>query len=469
MSVKPPSQRQQSQDFVNPWVPGTDGWGGNWIDWANDAERVPELRWPRSRQTFEQMRVDAQIDALWQGTTLPILRYRWFLDPNGAPARLVKAAHEDTGLPILDAPKTHIPRSRDRFIWRDHLRLSLLSKLYGHAFFEQVGEVRDGMWRLKKLAYIHPKTIQDIKVSPQGSLEWVGQEAGAFTTANDFSGIRKLPVNRLVAYVNDREGANWLGRSMLRSVYKNWLLKDRLLRLDILRHERNSMGVPIITIPARASKAQIDAGQKVASGYKAGEFSGGTLPEGMDLTLKGVEGNVSDVLASIRYHDEQTARKFLQMFAQLGTTSYGSRALSEGFIDFFSLSQMALAEDVRDTFNQHMLEDYTDWNSGVNANAPMVGFERDEDPDLAVADLIALFDKGILTLDDETEGWIRKRWNLPQRSPGAGPPRTVTAPDDGSSTPGTPADAGALQTDTPVRVPARVPSFGRRVPEPSHA
>jgi hypothetical protein len=469
---RPPSKKQQSKDFVHPWVPGTDAWGGNWQDWANDAERVPELRWPRSRLTFEQMRVDAQIDALWQGTTLPILRYRWFLDPNGAPARLVKAAHEDTGLPILDAPKIDIPRSRDRFVWRDHLRLALLSKLYGYAYFEQLGEIRGGMWRLRKLAYVHPRTITDLKVTEQGTLEWIGQEAGIFT-ANDPSGIRRLPINRLVGYVNDKEGANWLGRSMLRSVYKNWLLKDRLLRLDVLRHERNSMGVPIVTLPTRASKQQIEAAQKIASGYKAGEFSGGTLTDGMDLTLKGVEGTVSDVLASIRYHDEQTARKFLQMFAQLGTTSYGSRALSEGFIDFFSLSQMSLAEDIRDTFNQHMMEDYTDWNSGPNANAPMVGFERDEDPDLAVADLVALFDKGILTLDDETEGWIRKRWNLPQRDPSS-PPRTVapteTEPDPSSN--GSPSTASGRvgldrvpPDDVTVRASSlRAPSNGRRAP-----
>jgi len=468
-----PSKRQQSKDFVSPWVPGTDMWGGNWQEWANDAERVPELRWPKSRLTYEQMRTDSQIDALWMGTILPILRYRWFIDPNGAPARLVKAAHEDIGLPVLDAPKTDIPRSRDRFNWREHVRLALLSKIYGHAFFEQVGEVRGGMWRLRKLAYVHPKTITDVKVSEQGSLEWVGQEAGIYT-ANDPTGIRKLPVNRLVGYVNDKEGANWLGRSMLRSVYKNWLLKDRLLRLDILRHERNSMGVPIVTLPTRASKQQIEAAQKIASGYKAGEFSGGTLTDGMDLTLKGVEGTVSDVLASIRYQDEQTARKFLQMFAQLGTTSYGSRALSEGFIDFFSLSQMSLAEDIRDTFNAHMLEDYTDWNSGPNANAPMIGFERDEDPDLAVADLIALFESQILVLDDETEGWIRKRWNLPQRDPNS-PSRTIapqeTAPAPSSN--GSPSTASGRgrpvsvpPADVAVRASAlRAPSNGR-VPGP---
>jgi hypothetical protein len=133
---------------------------------------------------------------------------------------------------------------------------------------------------------------------------------------------------------------------------------------------------------------------------------------------------------------------------------------------------MALAEDVRDTFNQHMLEDYTDWNSGPNANSPMIGFERDEEPDLAVADLIALFDKGILTLDDETEGWIRKRWNLPQRDPNAGPPRALPAPEDGEDSPSTalepaasagPSQAGASVRASAIRVPTR-----RRAPGPKN-
>jgi hypothetical protein len=99
----------------------------------------------------------------------------------------------------------------------------------------------------------------------------------------------------------------------------------------------------------------------------------------------------------------------------------------------------------------------------------MIGFERDEEPDLAVADLIALFDKGILTLDDETEGWIRKRWNLPQRDPNAGPPRALPAPDgDGSpSTASEPAAAGSLQAGASVRASARVPS-SRRAPRPKN-
>jgi hypothetical protein len=414
MALPDAPKGQRSEAFLDVSFPGLPEWmGGNWEFWANDMERVPELKWPRSAQTYETMRTDSQVDSLWQGTTLGIQRYRWFINPNGASEAMVQACHEDFGLPVLDQEQLDIPRSRDRFSWNDHLRLALLSKVFGHSFFEQVGEIRDNLWRLQKLAYIPPRTIKDIKAADSGGLIWIAQQARTFDQSVP-NGLRKLPVSRLVAYVNQREGANWVGRSMFRSIYKNWLSKDRLLRLDLIKHERNSLGIPGIKLPDRASTQQIAAAQQIASALKSGEYSGLTLPGGMELDLHGVKGSTSNPLDSIRYHDEQMARKFLQMFAQLGTTSYGSRALSESFIDYFSLSQMALAEDIRDTFNQHVIEDYVDWNEGPDAKCPIIQFDRNEDPDLATADLVAAVDKGILTVDLETENWLRRRWNLPK-------------------------------------------------------
>ena len=53
-----------------------------------------------------------------------------------------------------------------------------------------------------------------------------------------------MTVDRLVMYVNDREGGNWLGQSLLRPAYKFWLLKDRLLRVM-----RRSRAAPFIEAP----------------------------------------------------------------------------------------------------------------------------------------------------------------------------------------------------------------------------
>jgi hypothetical protein len=71
------------------------------------------------------------------------------------------------------------------------------------------------------------------------------------------------------------------------------------------------------------------------------------LPNGAELRFRGVEGTLPDVLASLRYGDEQMAAAFLAMFTKLGTTETGSRAVGESLIDFFVLAQEAVAKAVR--------------------------------------------------------------------------------------------------------------------------
>ncbi|MCC4250801.1 phage portal protein family protein, partial [Microbacterium testaceum] len=54
-------------------------------------------------------------------------------------------------------------------------------------------------------------------------------------------------MDRLVVFVHQREGGNWVGVSLLRAAYKMWLLKDRTLRVQALAAERNGLGMPSYT------------------------------------------------------------------------------------------------------------------------------------------------------------------------------------------------------------------------------
>jgi hypothetical protein len=55
-----------------------------WSAFADVTETVPELAWPNSITTYSKMRTDAQIACLLLAFTLPIGRYGWYIDPNGA-------------------------------------------------------------------------------------------------------------------------------------------------------------------------------------------------------------------------------------------------------------------------------------------------------------------------------------------------------------------------------------------------
>src|SRR6516165_1071548 len=61
-----------------------------WITWVDVEEQVPELRWPMSVRTYQTMRGDSQIAALYTATLLGIQKMNWLIDPNGAAPEMVQ-------------------------------------------------------------------------------------------------------------------------------------------------------------------------------------------------------------------------------------------------------------------------------------------------------------------------------------------------------------------------------------------
>lgn len=394
------------------------GWGA----FYDEHERNPKLQWPQSLSVWEEMLDDAQVDALKAAVTLPLLRRRWVIDPNGADPRIAEHVAADLGLPVKGAGEQPSRPLSGRFSWRRHLEHVLRAPFLGHYFFEIVGAIGpDGLWHLRKLAPRPPRTIYEIQTADDGGLKAIKQLAGNPPAA--------IPVERLVAYVWDQEASQWTGRSELRSIYKHWLRKERLLRIDVVQHERNGLGVPTVESQPGASQKQIDDNARLAQSVRAGDTSGLALPAGASLRLRGVEGILPDTLASIRYDDEQMARKFLAMFIQLGQTQTGSRALGSEFVDFFDLALDARADWVCDVTNEHLIEESVAWNFGEQDTVPRLVCDRDEDPEASVQDLVQLAQQGLLVIDDELRSWIADRVGAPQPQPGApaAPPAPAAA------------------------------------------
>lgn len=430
-----------------------------WGSFIEDTERVPELQWPHSIEAYDVMRTDSQVEALLNGTFLPILNYRWQLNPNGAKAKIVTAVARDLSLPVVGKEQKNKPRrGQFRFSFKDHLRHALLATVFGHMFFEQVGAIDAGMWRLRKLAPRMPASINEIVIEEDGGLRSIKQQRGVKEV--------EIPVTQLVAYVWNKEGGNWYGRSMLRSLYKHWLIKDRLLRIDAMKHERNGLGVPVIRGPKGVSRRDRLAYASMAQQFKAGEAAGGYLPDDVTLELVGVSGSLPDTIGSVRYHDEAMARAFMMMLLQLGQTETGSRALGQTFESRLDLSLRSIASWLCDVFNEHVIEDYVDWNWGEDENAPLLEFEVDDTPGYTADEIVALIGAGALTVDSELEAYIRGEGALPEAKPltfggsevGAnGQPRspvTASQPPD-KEVPGGRSGSGRLRAVGPLPLPDR--------------
>lgn len=345
--------------------------GGPFVDYL---EYVPELRWPASvRSTFPRMANDTQLKALMRGTTMPIIRYRWAIDPNGADQALVDGISADLNLPLQDTEDGPQLRAQNRFSFRKHLIDALRSLEYGHYYFEQVGTITpiskggDGLWHLRKLAARPPRTIGQIFVEQDGGLAEIKQYVGFWSPA--------LPVGVLVAYVWDQEPGNWVGHSMYRACYREWLIKDRLLRVDAINHEKSggqwwAEGAP------NALQPELDRlGAQVAQ-IRVGEASAMAVPNGAKLHLE--SAGAESAIQSINRHDEAMARAFLMMFIQLGQTQHGSRALGDSFVDFADVFRQSIAAWFADVFNEHVIEDWVDWNYGPQVQlVPRVVFQTE--------------------------------------------------------------------------------------------
>jgi len=394
-----------------------------WTNLATDADEAnPDLAWPKSIDIFDRMRKeDSQVASVLRACTYPIRSASWMIDPAGAPDDVVEHIATDLGLPIKGRQDAAPLRTRDRFSWGEHLRLALLMLPFGHSVFEQVYRYDGRLQRLRKLAWRPPRTISEFVTAEDGGLVAIKQEPFKAGTKD----IR-IPVDRLAVYVKDREGANWIGQSVLRSAYKNWLLKDRELRAQALTIERNGLGVPVYIgapPPATASvdettawhESQISTGLDIAKKFRAGEDAGASLPNGATLTLTGVTGDLPDTDKPIRYHDEQIARAVLAHFLNLGTET-GSWALGSTFANFFTDSLNADAAYIRDITQQHVVEDLVDLNYGPAVPAPRIVFEPIGSEHPATAEAIkALIESGAIQRDDALEAHMRSTYSLPAK------------------------------------------------------
>lgn len=380
-------------------------------------ELTPELMWPDSLRVFNRMRkTDAQVASVLRAVTSPIIRTQWRVDGAGCSDEVTQAVADNLGLPIVgdDTPPDEKARlrGRGRFSWDEHLRLALLMLPFGHSYFEQVyyPPDGDGLYRLRKLGPRLPATIAEVKVAPDGGLMWIRQHGGIGQSVGP-----RLSVTRLVAYVLDREGGNWLGTSILRSAYKHWLLKDRALKTWSVSIDRNGVGVPIYT--AGDKETSLDAGIALATSIRSGDNAGGGIPNGAKLDLLGVNGRLPDIAEFVRYQDEAIARAALGHFLNLGSQGggqVGSYNYGSVLEDTFHLGLDVVAGTVASTASAHVVEDFVDLNWGPTEPAPQIVYDE---IGTRVTELDRIREQAGLSSDEALVEFLRNRNDQSEEAP----------------------------------------------------
>jgi hypothetical protein len=461
-------------------------WGtfgqGLLTDWW---ETTSDLIWPQSVITYGRMRHDPQIRAVLQGYTLPIMRATWAIDPTGCRDEVAQHCADDLGLPIVGIDPTAGPARRRGVQWYRHLKQSLFQLVYGHMPFEfryRIESSKPGGCHLDNLGARMPWTLAQIRLNQDSTIEEVVQ-----TTQ-----FEPLPANRLLWYVQNQEGSNWAGISMLRAAFGAWLLKHETWRVHATSIRRFGMGVPQVTAPQGATAGQVSQAQALASAMRVGDQTGVGLPQGFNFNLAGLTGSVPDALQFIEYLDTCIARMAMSTWMQLGQTQTGSRALGETFLDMFLLSLQGVADEIALTATSGqmgmpgIITDLVDNNWGKDEPAPrIVCTDVGENYEVTAESLEFLTRYGALSPDPGLDDWIRKTWRLPARTgpwqptsrgiPAAGQPGGAFLPLGATPTPAVqgsldlPPQDGVDDIVPEARVPSWTPPPPPAPPKPAPA
>lgn len=402
----------------------------------------PDLRFPASTRIFDEMRrVDGQIGSLLNAQMLPILKARWTLSGEDVRPEVREAVRREIGLQNPGEGRQR--RRRHGVVLVDHLQDALLCLPLGFMAFEQVYIVAPstpdelastGLPRIahiRKLSPRMPATITKIHTGADGGLAGISQ-----LDPNPLSFGREIfiPVDKLVFYNIKREGADWSGVSVLRTAYRDYLIKDKLIRVNAQSIERNGMGIPVVTYDGQ--KVQKGTADSLGRGLRAGATAYASMPDGATLTLMGVTGQVRDALPSIQHHNQEMTKSALAMFLDLGHDA-GARSLGETFRDFFIDSLQTVADKLAEIFTEHVIRDFVELNFGPDEPYPVL-----EPGSLAanreiVADAIkTLVDAKVLTPDEPLETRVRQDMGLPAADPATARRDAIAAPAPAPAAPG---------------------------------
>lgn len=370
-------------------------------------EYNPNLRSTQGVRVFDEMRKsDGTVRAAVLVTTLPIRRAKWFVNP---------ATDDEQGKEIADFVE-HAFFDWMEESWDDVIRQALLMIPFGVMVFEKVyGVKEDGgkTWvTIKKLAPRMPRSIQQWEL-PDGTfgIQQIRQEGG----------IANIPGSKLLIFVNEKEGDNWWGTSMLRAAYKHWYYKNTFYKIDSIAFERQGLGVPMIKMPVGYTAADEQKAITAAANLRANESAYLILPPEYEAEFMNMGASTTrDPQNSINHHNKEILQSVLAQFLELGQTSSGggSRALSQDHSDLFLNALEAIANNLISEFNKNLIPELVDMNfDGVTVYPKLDynGITRVDVAGLTTA-YKAMKDAGAVTPIPEDEQYLRAAMGLPART-----------------------------------------------------
>jgi hypothetical protein len=346
-SIFSPNPKKQSP-FRTYGSTGTQFFSG----FITSEEYLPELQGTKAIEAYDKMRrSDAQVRGTLYAIKLPIRQAKWYMEP---------ASDKPLDKEIAERIQKNLMTEMS-ITWDDLLRQILSYTDFGFSVFEKVFKLYDdGKVMLRKMAPRLQGTIYRWYTDDDDNFLGVQQ----FVQTKDSGAFEYIDIwrEKLALFINDQEGNNFEGMSVLRSAYKHWYIKDKLYKIDAIGHDRWASGVPIVTEGETPNAEDSKRVATVLENLHSRERSYLHLPHGWEANLFEKSGSNDSIIKSIQHHNEEIAKNILAQFINLGTSATGSRALGEAFEELFMQSLNAIADYVADIMNRFVIRQLVDMN-----------------------------------------------------------------------------------------------------------
>jgi len=271
-----------------------------------------------------------------------------------------------------------------------------------------------------------PRTIWKWNVDASGKLTSI--EQNTYDTWGQSSPIVTLPIEKCLVLVNEQEGDDYWGVSLLRGAYKPWYMLEGIQRVAAIGMEKFLVGTPIARMKNGATAAQRNAALNMLMNIRSGEqtavvysedlgFDCGDGESSRAISILTPDREPPDALPLIRHLESNIFTNILARFMDLGQRETGARATAEVQRDPFFLGLISVANKVSDTINRTFVRQIIDLNYPGVMEYPTLkatGISPQDIPVIArAAQLWA--SNGFLTPDAPTEQWIREQTKMPNK------------------------------------------------------
>ena len=300
--------------------------------------------------------------------------------------------------------------------FREAMKEMMKAIIFGSSVTEVVFDEYNGWWlprHVNGLKTFDPERIRFfsdaygnlLKIQQYGYL--TDQPAQYYNTLG--TGGIDLPLERCLIWSHEKRHGNWYGNALLKGCYKNWYIKDTMLKFANIAYER--FGSPILLGTAQNVQDMAKIGEAIEHLYARSQAVIVKRDDKDPTKIEVLESKRKEMPFDqyIRYHDEMILRRMLigQRLFEGGGGTYGPKVPLDIIFMRFEDFRMELMDVINDLLRMI-----------VDLNWPVDEYPRLEFAPLTTLDQQqirqSIYDAIDRKVVDKDEPWVRDELGFPE-------------------------------------------------------